>query len=401
MTKSKHFRYKAIDRRGQIVKGDIQASNPALAKVSLTKQGLSDIRLSVASKPLLPRSTKVHSKELLIVLRTLATLVQAGIMLDKALSIIAQNTHHRHLKQVITQIRQDIESGLSFAHAIKKHQHIFGRLTIALIDAGEQSGTLDMMLIQLANHHENQVKLKQNLHQALRYPVAVVAVALIVMTVLLLKVVPSFAKTFESMGSQLPLLTQLVLQLSEILRTYFWYGFIMLAVVSAFIGWRYRRRQSTRLYLIKHIMRIPVIGQLLKDSANARFASTLAITFGAGVALPHAIQLASHATNDELFIEQMHTLKSQVQTGSTLTNAAKQSGLFTPISIQLMMVGEESGQLTQMLDKIALYHQDAVQQTTKTLLNMLEPIIMIMLGILVGTLVLAMYLPIFYLGIGS
>lgn len=399
MTKSvQKYRYQAINARGKTTTGEIVAQNPALAKALLRKQGLAQITIEPVQKMAFKR--RIARQEILLAIKTLATLISAGIVLTQALQICQQNCNDDRLTQILGQIKQDIETGENFATAIGKHQAVFGQLSVALIDAGEKSGTLDLMLNKIATHLETQSKLKATISHAIRYPITVLAVASVVMAVLLLKVVPIFASSFASMGQDLPLITQIVLQLSDFLQAYFWYGCLAVAIG---VGALYflRHRSNWQLALHRLALRLPMLGKILLSTANARFASTLATTFGAGVVLTEAITLSLKATGNPLFIQQNHAIVSQVQVGNRLSVAMQATGLFLPMSVQLVAVGEESGKLTEMLTTIAQYHQEQTENQVKSLTSWLEPVMIVGLGLMVGVLILAMYLPIFNMGMGA
>lgn len=400
MTKSvQKYRYQAINARGKTTVGEIVAQNPALAKALLRKQGLAQITIEPVQKMAFRRS--IARQEILLAIKTLATLISAGIVLTQALQICQQNTQNAQLTTILGQIKQDIETGENFATAIGKHQAVFGQLSVALIDAGEKSGTLDLMLNKIATHLETQSKLKATISHAIRYPITVLAVASVVMAVLLLKVVPIFANSFASMGQDLPLITQMVLQLSNLLRAYFWYGLLGLVVFGGVGLHGLLHRPAWQLAAIKKITRLPLIGKLYTRVANARFASTLATTFGAGMILTDALQLSLKATNNPLFITQSQAIIAQVQAGSRLSSVMIQTGLFSPMSVQLVAAGEESGKLTEMLDTIAQYHEQQTATQVQALTAWLEPVMIVGLGLMVGLLILAMYLPIFNMGMGA
>lgn len=404
MTKStQKYRYQAISARGKPTTGEIAAQNPALAKAMLRKQGFSQIQVHLSAQKQFGKQLfeRIGEQEILLAIKMLATLIGAGIVVTQALQICQQNTQNARLTAILGQIKQDIETGDAFAVAIGKHQAIFGQLGVALIDAGEKSGTLDLMLNKIATHLETQSKLKASISQAIRYPITVLAVASVVMAVLLLKVVPIFANSFASMGQDLPLITQMVLQLSDFLRGYFWYGLLGLVVLGGggWYGWLHR--PAWQLALINKITRLPVFGKLYVGTANARFASTLATTFGAGMILTDALQLSLKATNSPLFITQSQAIIAQVQAGSRLSNVMAQTRLFSPMSVQLVAVGEESGKLTEMLDTIAQYHEQQTAAQVQALTAWLEPVMIVVLGLVVGVLILAMYLPIFNMGMGA
>lgn len=394
----KTYRYRAKNQKGNLVRGTITAQNPALAKVMLTKQGFYQVQLKPIQKNLAQWHRPIAQKQILLTFRTLATLVKSGIVLTQALGIAARSSTDAHLTQSLSQLKTDIESGQSLTQAMKSHPRVFNQLILSLVDVGEQSGKLDQMLEELADHYEQQLQLTAKINQALRYPALVVVVAIIVMAVLLIKVVPTFAQTFAAMGSQLPLPTQMVVAMSDFLVANFWWlGLGFLGGLGSIYLILYRS-QNLRHRLLALTLKLPVIGPLLIAGACASFAKTLAITLEAGLALTDALDLSTKSTNNPVFIQAGSHIKRQVQAGFRLQEAIMDVGLFSLMSVQMIGVGEESGKLVDMLQKVAQYHQQEVQTKTETLVQMLEPTIMIVLGILVGGLVIAMYLPILSIG---
>ncbi len=392
------FCYHATDARGKAVKGEIDAQSIALAKVLLYKQGMTNIRIKPAPKAMFHLQKPIATTDIVLTLRTLSTLIGAGIVLTQALAIASTTTTNARLKAYLDKLKADIETGHSFAQALAKQPPIFGALTQALIHAGEQSGSLDVMLERVASHSEKQLWLKSRINKALHYPLTVLVVAVAVMAILLIKVVPSFASSFASIGAQLPLPTQIVLGLSEFLVAYFWLMLGGILAIIAIMVWRYKTSPSTQKQLATLSLRLPIFGSLIRLSASARFARTLATTFGAGVALNDALALSAKATNHPLFIQATDDVIAKVRAGGSLYTAISHVGLFSPMSLQMIGVGEESGRLVEMLDKVADYHEQQVDAKVDTLTGMIEPVMIVVLGLMIGGLVLAMYLPMFNLG---
>lgn len=399
--KVQQFRYIATTPRGNKRTGVIAAASLPLAKAMLKKQRLTVVKITPASTLFAHTTRRIPKKQQLIALRTLATLTSAGITLTQALAIVAESSSHSYLAQVLFDIKADIESGSSFANAIHERQAIFGALTAALIDAGEKSGTLDEMLTRIADHSEQQAALKAKLNQALRYPAAIVITAIVVLAVMLIKIVPAFAETFISMGNELPLPTRIVLDISQMLSRYFWWILLgSTALVAGFVM-AYKKRPDFRRQLAARLLSLPIIGKLIAAVATARFAQTFTITFEAGLPLIEAIYLAGKATNHPSFIDATRHIATKVQSGQKLAEAMNDTKLFSAMSVQLVSIGETSGRLSQMLSKIADYHTQAVNEATDTLLGLLEPLIIVVMGVAVGALVLAMYLPIFNMSLGG
>ncbi len=393
------FSYRAYDARGRVVRGEISASTAILAKARLRKQGLSDIKISSSTMRWQPPRS-IPRQHILLALQTLATLLKSSVVLTKALSIAASTTQHPKLANTLKQIKTDIEQGSSFYQAIAKHRE-FDKITLALIDAGEKSGQLDTMLERAAQHAQLQAIRRSQLAKALRYPALVMAVAWIVSAILLLKIVPSFAVTFDGIDTPLPAITVWVLALSDWLRASFWWLIGMLVISALMFGWLYKTHPSLRLWCAAAMLRLPVIGAVIQAVGSARFAQTLALTFASGVPLAQSVLLAGKACDHPLFEQASQHIAAAITTGSSLGAAMAKTRLFSPMSVQMVTVGEEAGRLTQMLDEVATHHDKQVQQTTDALIGLLEPAIILVMGVLIGGLVLAMYLPIFNLGMGG
>lgn len=398
-TADSQFSYRAYDTRGKLIRGKISASTMMLAKARLRKQGLTDIKISTTSMQW-QLKRPIHTQQILLTLHTLATLLKSSVVLTTALTIAAATTRHARLGSILNQIKTDIEQGSSFYQAIAKHPE-FDKTTLALIDAGEKSGQLDTMLERAASHAQRQAKRKSQIAKALRYPMLVAAVALIVSAILLLKIVPSFAATFDGIDTPLPAITVWVLALSDWLAASFWWLIAVLTIGALIFGWLYRTRPSLRLWCAKTALRLPIIGSVIQAVGSARFAQTLALTFASGVPLAQSVLLAGKACDHPLFEQASHSIAAAITTGSSLGSAMAKTQLFSPISVQMVMVGEEAGRLTQMLDEVAIHHDKQVHKTTDTLISLLEPMIILVMGVLIGGLVLAMYLPIFSLGMGG
>ncbi|VEG12659.1 type II secretion system F family protein [Moraxella cuniculi] len=391
------FVYTAITPQGNKIHGKIRAKNSLLAHSQLKKQGLGNIRLHAQSTPRYRRA--IATKHILITLNTLATLLDAGIVLSTALAISAETCTDARLAAKLTQIKTDIEAGDSFAKAIAQHPE-FGKLTLALIDAGEQSGSLDIMLHRAANYAQKQHQLRTQLLQATRYPLAIIITALLVGGILLLKVVPNFAANFAATGDTLPTLTLMVLGLSQWLGRYFWW-LIGTGVAMMTLGyWLYQHKPSFRQRIAALSLRLPIIGKLIIAANNAKFTQTLATTLSSGVPLTQSIMLAGKSCDNPLFVQAAEQIAKSVQAGTPLSTAMTTGKLFSPIGIQMIKVGEESGRLEIMLDTVAEFYLKQISTTTQAIISMIEPAIIIVMGVVIGILVLAMYLPIFSMNIG-
>ena len=392
------FRYQAIDAKGVRITGSIHADNAALAKAALIKQGLRRIHLQQMRA--LPFRKQASAKDITLMYRTLAVLLSAGLTLTEALGIVADSADTR-LSSLLKQIKSRIETGASFTDAIRVHYTTFDNLAVALIHAGEASGTLDGMLSRLAMHHETQSAIRLKLKKALQYPLLVIITAIIVMLILLIKVVPAFASAFSSMNQTLPLPTRIVIELADFVRIHWLWIIAVPLLMGGLMVYLWLKRADFRAKCASFSLTLPLFGALIQAAAVARFSRTLAMCIDAGVPLIEAIDLAGMASNHPTYTAAAHAIRADVLTGMTLQQAILKTRRFDMMSMQLIGAGERSGKLGQMLDKLADYHEISVAHRTESLLSFIEPAIILVLGLLVGGLVLAMYLPMLTLGMGN
>ncbi|OOR92354.1 hypothetical protein B0181_01840 [Moraxella caviae] len=400
---SKTFRYQAIDRTGKLVKGEIDAATLELARLNLQKQGLSRLIVRQKRTKLARLVRSKHSQETTLFFRKLTTLLGAGITLTHALGIIRQTTDDTRFQAVIDAIKADIESGQTFADSLARHPAKFSKLTIALVNAGETSGTLDEMLARISDYGEKSARLTQKIRQAVRYPAIVLFTAVVVTVILLAKVVPIFSEMFATMGESLPLPTRLVMALSEFVIAYG--AWLLAVVIGGFALWTAGRRHAEfRTRQDGWLLRAPIIGKLVLHAINARFARTLATTFGAGITLVPAIISAGKSADNAVFERAASQIATDIQAGSRLHTAMQKANdslgrtVFLPMTMHMVHVGEESGRLQEMLEKAAEYQEQQVDDASEHLTSLIEPVMIVVLGLLVGGLVVAMYLPIFSLG---
>lgn len=396
---SNTYVYKGVDKKGSQVQGEITSTSPAIAKAQLLKQGISAKSVSKKSKPLLgEKGGSISPMDIAVFARQMATMMKAGVPLVQAFDIVADGLEKPSLKKLVLTIRDSVAAGGGFAPSLREHPKYFDELFCNLVDAGEQAGALETMLDRIATYKEKTEKLKAKIKKALSYPIAVVAVAVIVTGILLVKVVPQFAETFGSFGAKLPAFTLFVLHLSELVQSY--WLIILFAIGASLAGLKIAVRKSKAFaYLVdRYILKIPVIGQIIYLSVMARFARTLSTTFAAGVPLIEALTSVAGAAGNKIYADAILKIREDVSTGIQLNVALKSRGIFPTLLIQMASIGEESGALDAMLDKVATYYEEAVDNTVDSLTSLLEPIIMSVLGVLVGGLMIAMYLPIFQLG---
>lgn len=395
-----NFAYEGTDKRGQKTKGEITSKNIALAKAQLRKQGVNVAKIHKKSASLLGgvKRKKITPMDIAIFTRQLATMMKAGVPLVQSFEIVAEGLDNPSMREVVLGIKNEVEGGSTFANALRKYPLLFDDLFCSLVNSGEQSGALETMLDRVAIYKEKSELLKQKIRKALKYPTTVIFVALIVTVILLLKVVPVFQTLFESFGAELPAFTQMVVDMSEWLQNYW---FIALIVVVGSIGGFIEAKKRSKpfaQFLDRTSLKLPIVGDLVFKSTVARFSRTLSTTFSAGVPLIDALVSCAGAAGNIVYYEAILRIRDDVATGQQLGFAMKQTGIFPSMALQMVAIGEESGALDSMLDKVATYYENEVDNAVDGLTSMMEPLIMAVLGVLVGGLVVAMYLPIFQMG---
>lgn len=393
------FHYEGINRSGQKMIGDIQAKSLAIAKADLRKQGIVTNKVVKKRKPFFDRKNKkITPGDITVFSRQLATMIESGIPLVQSFDIVAKGQSNKRLKDLIETIKSDIETGLTLSESLIKHPAYFNELFCNLVDAGEKSGSLEIMLDKVATYKEKIETIKKKIKKALTYPIAVLVVALIVTAGLLIFVVPQFESLFKGFGADLPALTQAVVNMSKFFQSY-WY-FIFGSLGAALYAFIYAKNHSPNFAqnLDRVMLKFPVIGPILEKAAIARFTRTLSITFAAGLPLVEALKSVAGATGNIIYANATEKIKDEVSTGQQMNIAMENTHLFPNMVIQMVAIGEESGALEKMLSKVADFYEEDVDNAVDALSSLLEPIIMSILGILVGGLVIAMYLPIFKLG---
>ncbi len=344
------------------------------------------------------KGKKIKPMDIALFTRQLATMMSAGVPLLQAFDIIGEGFDNPNMRKMVDDIKQDVAAGNSLANSLRKQPQYFDDLYCNLVDAGEQSGALETLLDRVATYKEKTEALKKKIKKAMTYPAAVVVVAIIVSAVLLIKVVPQFQSVFEGFGAQLPAFTLMVIGLSEILQE--WWLLVLggLFVLAFVLRHFYKKSEKFRDAVDRGLLKIPLIGSILYKSAIARYARTLATTFAAGVPLVDALDSVAGATGNVVFRNAVEKIKGDVSTGMQLNFSMRTTGVFSSMAIQMTAIGEESGSLDEMLSKVATFYEDEVDNMVDNLTTLMEPMIMAVLGVLVGGLIIAMYLPIFQLG---
>lgn len=392
------YTWEGTDRQGAKTIGEMSGTNPALIKAQLRKQGINPTKVRKKPMSLFGQGKAVKPLDIAFFTRQMATMMKAGVPLLQSFDIIIDGADNPNMRKLIEELRDDVAAGNSFAAALKRRPRYFDDLYCNLVSAGEQSGALETLLARVATYKEKTEALKSKIKKAMTYPIAVLIVAVIVTGILLIKVVPQFQQVFASFGAELPIFTQMVVGLSEMVQK--WWLMIVGAGVAAFFAFKHLHRTSEnfRNRIDRILLKVPIVGPLIYKSSVARFARTLATTFAAGVPLVEALESVAGATGNVVFRNAVNKVKNDVATGVQLNYSMRSTGVFPSLAIQMTSIGEESGALDSMLDKVATFYEDEVDNMVNSMTSLLEPIIMVFLGVVVGGLVLAMYLPIFQLG---
>jgi len=393
------FGYEALDRKGQKIKGEITGTNIALAKAQLRKQGFNVQKISKKSsfsfgKP----KGKISPMDVAIFTRQLATMMKAGVPLVQSFEIVAEGLDNLAMRDVVMGIKTEVEGGGSFTTALRKYPLYFDELFCSLVESGEQSGALETMLDRVAEYKEKSELLKQKIKKAMKYPISVIFVAIIVTVILLLKVVPVFQELFSSFGANLPAFTMLIINMSKWLQANWFITLVIIMGIGGGFSEAKKRSKAFNNMLDRMALKAPIVGDLVYKSTVARFARTLATTFAAGVPLVDALVSCAGATGNVVYRDAVMKIKDEVSSGQQLGFSMRQSGIFPSMALQMVSIGEESGALDAMLDKVATHFENEVDNAVDGLTSMMEPLIMAVLGVLIGGLVVAMYLPIFQLG---
>jgi len=341
---------------------------------------------------------KIKPKDIMLFARQMATMIRAGVPVLQAFQVVAESLKKPAMSALVQELMNDVAAGASFSDALRRHPDHFDRLFANLVEAGEQSGSLDRMLERIATYKEKVEALKGRVKKALWYPAAVLVVAFAVTALLLIKVVPQFESLFRGFGAELPAMTRMTIAMSEFAQQYWWWGLLGVAAFIFFLRTAMKRSEAFRYRMHKLSLKVPVIGDILDKSSVARYSRTLATTFGAGVPLIEALQTAEGAAGNMVYERAIAQVREDVATGQQLNFAMRLTEQFPALAVQMVGIGEEAGSLDAMLNRVADYYEEEVDNKVDTLTSLLEPFIIVILGVLVGGLVVSMYLPIFQLG---
>ena len=390
--------WEGTDKRGQKMKGELQAKNVNLLRAELRRQGITPTTVKPKPKPMFGAAGKrITPKDIAVFSRQIATMMKSGVPIVQSLEIIGNGQKNPRMKNLVDSVRNDIEGGASIFEAMSKHPVQFDELYRNLVKAGESAGVLETVLDTIATYKENIETLKGKIKKAMFYPMMVMAVAIIVSAIMLVYVVPQFESVFKNFGAELPAFTQLIVNMSRFMVE--WWFAVLVGAVGAFVAFFfvYKRSPAFQHFLDKVILKIPVVGAIMHNSAIARFARTLAVTFKAGVPLVEALDSVAGATGNSVYENAVYRIRDDVSVGYQVNLAMKQVNLFPHMVVQMAAIGEEAGALDTMLFKVADFYEQEVNNAVDALASLLEPMIMVIIGVLVGGMVIGMYLPIFKL----
>ncbi len=393
------FVWTGLDKSGRKNQGEVLAASQALAKAQLRMQGISAKTVRRKVRPLVSfGSKKIKSSDIALFTRQMATMMKAGVPLIQSFDIVADGLENQLMRNLVTDIKTDVAAGGGLAASLARHPKYFDDLFCSLVSSGENSGTLDVMLDRVATYKEKTESLRAKIKKAMTYPIAVMVVAIVVTGILLVKVVPTFAETFEGFGADLPDFTLLVLRISEFVQA--WWFILLFAVIVA--SWSYSqamlRSKQIRDRVDALSLKLPVVGGIIHDSVVARFSRTLSTTFAAGVPLVEALESTAGAAGNSVYSAAVYQIRDDVTAGTSLYQSIRSTGLFPTMLLQMTSIGEQSGALDEMLGKVADQYETLVDDAVDNLSSLMEPLVMSILGVLIGGLMIAMYLPIFMLG---
>ena len=392
------YLYKGVNRRGKKVDGELKGTSIAEIKALLRQQGITPSGVKRKPKSLFGDGKKITPGDLAVVTRQIATMLTAGVPLVQSIDLIANGSENKSLRTLMQKISVKIQAGLPLSDVLREYPKYFDELYCDLVKSGESSGSLDQVFDRLATYREKAEALKSKIKKAMFYPVAVMVVAAIVTSILLIFVVPQFADIFKGFGAELPAFTQFVIHISDLMQAYWW---LVLGVIIAAIFLFKRMYAGSLAFRTKAdalLLKLPVMGMIMNKAAVARYARTLSTTFAAGVPLIEALESAAGASGNEIYRNAILEVREEVSSGNQMYLAMKQTDRFPEMVVQMVAIGEESGSLDSMLSKVASIYEQEVDDAVDGLTALLEPIIMAVLGVIIGGLIIAMYLPIFALG---
>ncbi|MGD2117464.1 MAG: type II secretion system F family protein [Chromatiales bacterium] len=392
------FTWEGTDKKGNKVKGESNSASIAIVRAELRRQGVVASKVKLKPKPLFSRKKKILTKDIAIFARQLATMMSSGVPLVQSFDIVGRGHDNPSMQELLLSIKADIEGGTALAPALAKHPLYFDDLFCNLVEAGEQAGVLETLLDKIATYKEKTESLKAKIKKALTYPIAVIIVAIVVTAIIMIFVIPQFESLFAGFGAELPAFTQMVVKMSKFVSQWWWLMLGVAVGAVVFFSAMYKRSRKMRETLDKMLLKIPVIGDIMHKAAVARFSRTLSTMFAAGVPLVEALESVSGATGNIIYSNAVLRMREDVSTGQSLQLSMKQQDLFPHMVVQMVAIGEEAGSLDAMLGKVADFYEEEVDNAVDALSSLMEPMIMAFLGVVIGGLVIAMYLPIFQMG---
>lgn len=393
------FSWDGVDAKGEKQKGELQALSVNLAKAQLRKQGITPSKVRRKTRPPFGIGEKqVTTKDITLFTRQLSTMIRAGVPIVQSLNIVAEGLENPAMQKVIVTIRNEVADGNMLSMGLRKQGKYFDKLFCNLVEAGEHAGALEVMLDRVAIYKEKTDRLKAKMKKALYYPISVLTIGLVVMLILLLKVVPQFESLFKGFNADLPTVTQVVIDMSVFVENYWWIIITLLVSFPLILISAYNKSEEIAYKIDAISLRLPVIGGIIKKSAIARFTRTLATSFSAGVPLVESLASSAGATGNRVYTRAVFQVRDSIATGQQLNFALKTTHKFPAMVTQMIAIGEESGSLDTMLDKVAEFYEQEVDDAVEGMTTLMEPIVISILGIMVGGMVLAMYLPIFQMG---
>ena len=396
--KQNTFSWEGKDSKGQKVKGESTGANIALVKASLRRQGIIPNKVRKKSKPLFAAGKSIKAGDISIFSRQLATMMTAGVPLVQGFEIIGRGHDNPRMQDLLITVKNDIEGGSNLSDSLAKHPYYFDDLFCNLVRAGEHAGILDSILDKVATYKEKTEAIKGKIKKALFYPTAVIVVAFLITAILMIFVIPEFENLFSGFGADLPAVTKFVINLSKIFQNWWWAIFGTIGLTIYGVMQAKRRSKAFQEFLDKVMLKAPIIGPILNKAAIARYARTMATMFAAGVPLVEAMESVAGAVGNVVYGEAVLRMRDEVATGTQLNVSMKSSGMFPNMVVQMTAIGEEAGSMDTMLSKVADFYEEEVDNAVDGLSSLLEPLIMAILGVLIGGLVIAMYMPIFQMG---
>ena len=395
-TKEVTYAWEGTDKKGKRIKGEMRANGEAYVNATLRRQGISVIKVKKQSS--FQKSGKITEKDITLFTRQLATMMKAGVPLLQSFDIVGKGHSNPAVAKLLFDIKSDVETGSSLSQSFRKYSLYFDALFCNLIGAGEQAGILDSLLDRLATYKEKILAIKSKIKSALFYPVSIIVVAFIITAVIMIFVIPAFKELFSSFGAELPAPTLAVMALSDIFVEYWWAIFGSIGGGIWFFFYTWKRSIKMQSTMDRLLLKLPIFGHLIRIATIARFARTLSTMFAAGVPLVEALDSVAGASGNRVYYDATKKIQSEISTGTSLTVAMQNSNVFPNMVLQMVAIGEESGALDSMLSKVADFFEEEVDDAVEALSSLMEPIIMVVLGTLIGGLVIAMYLPIFKMG---